>query len=152
MQYEERFSKMQQHTGEHIVSGIVNRRFGYNNVGFHLGNEEVTMDFDGMLTETDLKEIEWEANQAVADNVKIQVLYPTKEEKAARIGYSLISNHAFVDGNKRIGTHAMLVFLAINGVTLFYEDEELITLILRTAAGDLDEPGFLAWLKAHVES
>mgnify|MGYP000187602625 CR=1 FL=1 len=61
---------MQQHTGEHIVSGIVNRRFGYNNVGFHLGNEEVTMDFDGMLTETDLKEIEWEANQAVADNVK----------------------------------------------------------------------------------
>ena len=79
-------------------------------------------------------------------------LYPTKEEKAARIGYSLISNHAFVDGNKRIGTHAMLVFLAINGVTLFYEDEELITLILRTAAGDLDEPGFLAWLKAHVES
>ena len=46
----------------------------------------------------------------------------------------------------------MLVFLAINGVTLSYEDEELITLILRTAAGDLDEPGFLAWLKAHVES
>ena len=78
--WEERFEKMQQHTGEHIVSGIVNRRFGYNNVGFHLGNEEVTMDFDGMLTETDLKEIEWEANQAVADNVKIQVLYPTKEE------------------------------------------------------------------------
>ena len=77
LNYEERFSKMQQHTGEHIVSGIVNRRFGYNNVGFHLGNEEVTMDFDGMLTETDLKEIEWEANQAVADNVKIQVLYPT---------------------------------------------------------------------------
>ena len=80
LNYKERFSKMQQHTGEHIVSGIVNRRFGYNNVGFHLGNEEVTMDFDGMLTETDLKEIEWEANQAVADNVKIQVLYPTKEE------------------------------------------------------------------------
>ena len=79
-------------------------------------------------------------------------LYPTKEEKAARIGYSLISNHAFVDGNKRIGTHAMLVFLAINGVTLSYEDEELITLILRTAAGDVDESGFFAWLKAHVES
>ena len=46
----------------------------------------------------------------------------------------------------------MLVFLAINRVTLSYEDEELITLILRTAAGDLDEPGLLAWLKAHVES
>ncbi len=80
LNYEERFSKMQQHTGEHIVSGIVNRRFGYNNVGFHLGSEEVTMDFDGMLTENQLKEIEWEANQAVAENVKIQVLYPTKEE------------------------------------------------------------------------
>ncbi len=80
LNYEERFSRMQQHTGEHIVSGIVNRRFGYNNVGFHLGSEDVTMDFDGMLTETELKEIEWEANRAVAENVKIQVLYPTKEE------------------------------------------------------------------------
>ena len=78
--YEERFSKMQQHTGEHIVSGIVHRRFGYNNVGFHLGNEEVTMDFDGMLTMEQIREIEREANEAVAANVEIQVLYPTKEE------------------------------------------------------------------------
>ena len=81
-----------------------------------------------------------------------QELYPSTLEKAARLGYGLIRNHPFADGNKRIGTHAMLVFLAINGVALSYEDEELITLILRTAAGDLDEPGFLAWLKAHVES
>lgn len=81
-----------------------------------------------------------------------QELYPSTLEKAARLGYGLICNHPFADGNKRIGTHAMLVFLAINGVALSYEDEELITLILRTAAGDLDEPGFLAWLKAHVES
>ncbi|MGN0400383.1 MAG: DHHA1 domain-containing protein [Blautia sp.] len=78
--YEERFSKMQQHTGEHIVSGIIHRRFGYNNVGFHLGSEEVTMDFDGMLTMEQLREVEREANEAVAANVKIQVLYPTKEE------------------------------------------------------------------------
>lgn len=78
--YEERFSKMQQHTGEHIVSGIVHRRFGYNNVGFHLGNEEVTMDFDGMLTMEQIREIEREANEAVAANVEIRVLYPTKEE------------------------------------------------------------------------
>lgn len=76
-----------------------------------------------------------------------QELYPS----TLGLGYGLIRNHPFADGNKRIGTHAMLVFLAINGVTLFYEDEELITLILRTAAGDLDESGFLAWLKAHVE-
>ena len=80
LNYEERFSKMQQHTGEHIVSGIVNRRFGYQNVGFHLGSEDVTMDFNGILSETQLKEIEREANQAVAENVEIQVLYPTKEE------------------------------------------------------------------------
>lgn len=81
-----------------------------------------------------------------------QELYPSTLEKAARLGYGLIRNHPFADGNKRIGTHAMLVFLAINGVTLSYEDEELITLILRTAAGDVDESGFFAWLKAHVES
>ena len=81
-----------------------------------------------------------------------QELYPSTLEKAARLGYGLIRNHPFADGNKRIGTHAMRVFLAINGVPLSYEDEELITRILRTAAGDLDESGFLAWLKAHVES
>ena len=56
-----------------------------------------------------------------------QELYPSTLEKAARLGYGLIRNHPFADGNKRIGTHAMLVFLAINGVTLSYEDEELIS-------------------------
>ena len=54
---------MQQHTGEHIVSGLVNRHFGYHNVGFHLGAEEVTMDYDGVLTQEDLEQIEMEANQ-----------------------------------------------------------------------------------------
>ena len=78
--------------------------------------------------------------------------YPSLQQKAARLCFGLVKNHPFVDGNKRIGAHAMLVFLAINGVTLSYEDEELITLILRTAAGDVDESGFFAWLKAHVES
>ena len=48
--WEERFMKMQQHTGEHIVSGLVHGRFGYNNVGFHLGSEDCTMDFDGEIT------------------------------------------------------------------------------------------------------
>ena len=80
LDFEERFSKMQQHTGEHIVSGLVNRHFGYHNVGFHLGAEEVTMDYDGVLTQEDLEQIEMEANQAVAENIPVVVLYPSEEE------------------------------------------------------------------------
>ncbi len=78
-------------------------------------------------------------------------LYPTLLEKAARLGYGLIRNHPFADGNKRIGTHAMLVFLDINNVSISYEDEELINLVLRLASGDLDDSALLDWLKAHVE-
>ncbi len=80
LDFEERFSKMQQHTGEHIISGLVNRHFGYHNVGFHLGTEEVTMDYDGILTQEDLEQIEMEANQAVAENIPVVVLYPSEEE------------------------------------------------------------------------
>lgn len=78
-------------------------------------------------------------------------LYPTILEKAARLGYGLIRNHPFADGNKRIGTHAMLVFLDINNITLSYEDNDLIAVILRVASGDLDDRGLLAWLMAHLE-
>lgn len=78
--WEERFGKMQQHSGEHIVSGIVHERFGYNNVGFHLGSDYCTLDFDGPITKEQLREIEREANKAVFENVDIQVSYPTKEE------------------------------------------------------------------------
>ncbi len=78
--YQDRFSKMQQHSGEHIVSGLVHRLFGYDNVGFHLGKELVTMDFNGILSEEQLREIEFAANEAVAKNLQIQVTYPTKEE------------------------------------------------------------------------
>ena len=74
-----------------------------------------------------------------------------RAEKAARLGYGLIHNHPFVDGNKRIGTHAMLVFLDINNITLSYEDDDLISVILRVAAGDMDDHGLLEWLKNHIE-
>ena len=74
--------KMQQHTGEHIVSGIVHGRFGYNNVGFHLGSEDCTMDFDGEISREELAEIEMEANRAVWKNLEVQTLYPSKEELA----------------------------------------------------------------------
>ena len=78
--YQERFSKMQQHTGEHIVSGIIHRTFGYDNVGFHLGQELVTMDFNGTFTEDELRQVELEANEAVIKNLQIMVTYPSKEE------------------------------------------------------------------------
>lgn len=77
--WEERFEKMQQHSGEHIVSGLVHEKFGYNNVGFHLGGDYCTMDFDGPVTKDELKEIERLANEAVYQNLKIEVSYPSKE-------------------------------------------------------------------------
>ena len=80
-----------------------------------------------------------------------QELYPTVLEKAARLGYGLIHNHPFIDGNNRIGTHAMLVFLDINNITLSYEDDDLISAILRAASGDMDDSELLEWLKAHIE-
>lgn len=80
LDFQERFSKMQQHTGEHIISGLVSRHFGYHNVGFHLGTEEVTMDYDGVLSQEDLEQIEEEANEAVAKNLPVVVLYPSEEE------------------------------------------------------------------------
>ena len=78
----ERFLKMQHHSGEHIVSGLVNAIYGYDNVGFHMGKDAVTMDFNGVLTKEQLKEIEHKANEAVVKNLDIQVLYPSKEELA----------------------------------------------------------------------
>ncbi len=78
--WEERFSKMQHHSGEHIVSGLVNQTFGYDNVGFHMGKDAVTMDFNGVISKEQLKEIERKANEAVVRNLDIQVLYPSKDE------------------------------------------------------------------------
>ena len=76
-------------------------------------------------------------------------LYPTKEEKGARLGYSLVSNHAFVDGNKRIGVLVMLSFLEINGIKLYFTDEELITVGLTLADGSMKYEDLLNWIKAH---
>ena len=77
-------------------------------------------------------------------------LYPTIVDKATRLGYSLIKNHAFVDGNKRIGAHAMLVFLALNDIEVEYEDAEFIKLVLDVAAGEISAEQLLAWLQAHI--
>ena len=84
--WDRRFDLMQQHSGEHIISGIVNRLFGYHNVGFHMGKDLVTIDFDGMLTLSDLHRIENLANEAVWQNLPIRCWYPSPEELPT-VGY-----------------------------------------------------------------
>ena len=78
--YERRFDLMQQHTGEHIVSGIIHRRYGYHNVGFHMGSEMIEIDFDGIVPAEDLAVIEREANQALWKNLPVRCWYPSEEE------------------------------------------------------------------------
>ena len=78
--WKERFEKMQQHTGEHIFSGLVHKHFGYDNVGFHMGTDEVTVDFNGIITQEQLDALEDEANQLIYDNVPVHVFYPSQEE------------------------------------------------------------------------
>lgn len=77
-------------------------------------------------------------------------MYPSLLEKASRLGFGLIRNHPFADGNKRIGTHAMLVFLALNQLKLTYTDEELTDIIMGTASGAYDEKQLLEWLRQHA--
>ncbi len=78
--WEERFSNMQLHSGEHIVSGLIHKAFGYDNVGFHMGAEEMTIDLNGPMTWDQLMEIERQANQAVWDNMPLHIFYPPEEE------------------------------------------------------------------------
>ena len=77
-------------------------------------------------------------------------LYRDIVDKAVRLGYGLITNHPFVDGNKRIGTHAMLVTLDINGIELQYQDEDMIQLILKIASGKADDRVLRTWVLAHI--
>ena len=76
-------------------------------------------------------------------------LYPTLIRKAARLGYGLVQNHAFVDGNKRIAAHAMLTFLALNGVEPRYTQQELSDIFLKLAAGEAEYEDLLAWINEH---
>ncbi len=74
-------------------------------------------------------------------------LYPSKEEKAARLGFSLISNHAFVDGNKRIGIYIMLSFLELNGIKIEASNDEVYELGMKIAEGKADYDYILKWIK-----
>ncbi len=78
--FAKRFRNMQNHTGEHILSGLFYKHYGLKNVGFHLGSEEITMDISGFLTKEQLEEIEKEANAIVFENVQVTAFYPEKEE------------------------------------------------------------------------
>lgn len=75
--------------------------------------------------------------------------YPTKEEKAARLGYGLISNHAFVDGNKRIGVYVMLTFLEVNGIYMDCTNEDVVQIGLGVADGSISYEALLAWIREH---
>ena len=76
-------------------------------------------------------------------------LYPSIQEKAARLCFGIVKNHALVDGNKRLGTHVMLVFLWLNGYTLEYQDEEIINIILDLASGKITADQLMSWIIDH---
>ena len=78
-------------------------------------------------------------------------LYPTIQAKGARLGYGLIKNHCMLDGNKRLGTHAMLVFFALNGIELRYTQNELYEMVLSVADGSLEYEAMLRWVLEHQE-
>ena len=91
---------MQQHSGEHIFSGIVHRRFGFENVGFHLSDSVVTMDFSGVISPEDIADVEHEVNVAISKNIPIEVTYPSRDELAQMEYRSKIE----IEGQVRIVT------------------------------------------------
>ena len=76
-------------------------------------------------------------------------VYPSLQQKAARLCFGLVKNHPFVDGNKRIGAHVMLVFLALNGIELQYAQTELSDIILQLAANTIQSSDLLNWILTH---
>lgn len=78
-----------------------------------------------------------------------QYLYPSVQAKATQLGFGIVADHPFVDGNKRTGAHVMLVFLALNGIELEYTQQELIDIILEIAAGKAKADALQQWILAH---
>lgn len=81
--WEHRFSNMQQHSGEHVFSGIIHKKYGYDNKGFHLSDNSVTLDTSGPLTEEQIKKIEREANRVIMENRTVRTYFPSEEELAS---------------------------------------------------------------------
>ncbi len=80
LNWERRFSHMQNHSGEHLFSGVVHKHYGYDNIGFHMGRDEVTVDFNGLLTTEQAEEVEAEVNELIWQNIPVLETYPSKEE------------------------------------------------------------------------
>ena len=76
--------------------------------------------------------------------------YPSKEETAAKLGFDLISNHAFLDGNKRIGMYVMLTFLEANGIGIEADNEEVASVGLAVASGAMKYEALLDWVRKHI--
>ena len=98
---------------------------------------------DHNVRDTDLLNSALESAFATFDGKE---LYPTKEEKGARLAYALISNHAFVDGNKRIGMYVLLTFLEVNGIKIRPSNEEVARVGLAVAAGEMKYEQLLDWI------
>ncbi len=79
-------------------------------------------------------------------------VYPSIQQKAARLGFGLIKNHAFTDGSKRIGVHVMLVFLMVNGIELSYAQEELSDMVLKVTSGEFSFENMLKWIIDHEKA
>ncbi len=101
---------------------------------------------DPSLRDTDLLD---SAIESVYQTFGGNELYPSKEEKGARLGYSLISNHAFVDGNKRIGMYVMMTFLETNGVRIEPDIDDVVRVGLAVAAGEMDYEQLLEWVREN---
>ena len=84
--YARRFDLMQQHTGEHMVSGVIHKRYGYHNTGFHMGSDVITIDFDGVIPAEDLPAIEAEVNAGIWQDLPLRCWYPAEEE-LPQVGY-----------------------------------------------------------------
>lgn len=87
---------------------------------------------------------------AAFSGVADREFYPTKEEKAAKLGFDLISNHAFLDGNKRIGMYVMLTFLEANGIRIEAENEDVATVGLAVASGTMNYDNLVDWVREHA--
>lgn len=120
-----------------------------------LSKEQIILLHSNLITETggsegirdeQLLESAINAPFQTFDNIEV---FPSIQQKAARLGYGLIKNHAFVDGNKRIGTHAMLVFLALNKIELEYTQSELSDTILKVASDEYSFEDLSKWILDH---
>ena len=85
LNWDKRLRNMQNHSGEHILSGLIHAKYGYNNVGFHMGSDAVTLDLDGVIAPEELPEFERQVNEAIEKNLEIEVFYPTREELSTSI-------------------------------------------------------------------